>query len=196
MMANIFVALLECLAIYGPQASVGVQICYRGYGSPLVLMLQENHVLTDCGLRTLEVASFAHFDIRAADLHCRAIVQSATLRDALAELEWGSNGVLTLEVAREYLRLSVSAAGAACVVEIPRDSEAVELLDCSAPVRVSYRMKLLLPCLKALSAAVKTQVRVNAVGLLSMQHLLQSDTGCSAFVDYFVVPREDDDESD
>ena len=64
-----------------------------------------------------------------------------------------------------------------------------EIFDCSSKQSNTYKLALLQPDVKALSIAAKTQLRVNEIGLLSLQHMIKEDNNTS-FVDFFVAPLE------
>lgn len=58
--------LIECLNIFGTNSVGGVstalKICYEGYGSPLVLYLEDNGIITECSIKTLETESLVNFE--------------------------------------------------------------------------------------------------------------------------------------
>jgi len=187
---------LECLKIYGDNSSTSLQMAYRGPGTPLVLMLQEEHdVLTDCGITAVEGPLPAEFHLRNSEILSKIVMKSPSLRDAFNELDW-SNEHLTWEISPEapHFRLKARGTGTLCQVDYPRESEIFETFECAQPIKRDYRMKFLHPSLKALDIASKTQIRVNAVGLLSLQHMISTDDGNYAFVDFFIVPKEEGDE--
>jgi len=171
-------------------------MAYRGHGTPLVLMLQEEtDVLTDCGITAVEGTPPAQFNLRNSEILAKIVMKSSSLRDAFSELDW-SNEHLSWELSPEapYFRLKAIGTGTICQVDYPRDSEIFETFECAQLLKRDYRMKFLHPSLKALEIASKTQIRVNAVGLLSLQHMIPTDDGNFAFVDFFIVPKEDGDE--
>ncbi len=48
--------------------------------------------------------------------------------------------------------------------------------------------------MKALAQATKTQVRMNERGVLNLQHIIYTDNDLKSFVDFFVMPLEEEDE--
>eukprot|EP01120_Amphizonella_sp_Union-15-10_P008736 TRINITY_DN3190_c1_g1_i1.p1 TRINITY_DN3190_c1_g1~~TRINITY_DN3190_c1_g1_i1.p1 ORF type:complete len:165 (+),score=30.91 TRINITY_DN3190_c1_g1_i1:463-957(+) len=155
---------------------------------------EDNDVLTDCGIRTLEHLNTTEnpiFDINASDIVATVIMKSDSLRDAFNELDWSNSSVvLTVSSHTPHFRLSTSGTGASCQVDYPQDSEVFESFECKTTQIFEYKMKLLQPCVKALSGALKTQIRLNAQGLLSFQHILKTDDGQQCFVDFFIVPMD------
>jgi len=68
--------LLECLNIFGNSATTTLRMSYAGYGSPLVLMLEDGGVLTDCSIRTMEPEEPLHIDIRSTEIPSNIIMKS------------------------------------------------------------------------------------------------------------------------
>lgn len=191
--------LLDCLNIYGGSLShqtfPGVQIAYRGYGTPFLVMLEDNDILTDCALRTLEAENITSFQIRSSEIACRLVMKSDSLRDAFNELDWSNNScswILSNEA--PYFRLSTDGSESSCQVDYPKDNQVFESFECTKSVEFFYKMKQLQPCVKALSYAKKTQVRVNSEGLLSMQHMISHEDGNTSFVDFYILPLDMNDE--
>ena len=70
----------ECLTIFGsgsgPAGSVtSMKMCYAGYGQPLVVMLEEEGVLTDCSLKTLEPDEVLDFDFCSTNVINKIIMK-------------------------------------------------------------------------------------------------------------------------
>ena len=181
--------LLDCLKIYGEgSTTTALQIAHRG-NAPLLLMLEESEVVTDCGIKISDPVTLTQYNLREADIHTKIIMKSEALKEAFSELDW-SNDYLTWEISPEepHFRIKARGTGTACQVDYPKECEIFELFECSHPVVRDYKMKMIQPCLKALAVAKKTQVRINAVGLLSLQHMIPTEDNQFAFVDFFVVP--------
>ena len=58
-----------------------MRMSYAGYGSPLVMMLEEGGVVTDCNIRTLEAAEPTEIDIRATEIPSNIIMKSHWLAE-------------------------------------------------------------------------------------------------------------------
>jgi len=190
-------ALLDCLNIYGVHSQTALQIAYQSYGRPLLLMLEENEVLTDCGIRPNDSLSLTKYDIKAYPIVAKIIMKSESLCDAFNELDWSSD-FLTWEISDEapHFRLKAQGSGTLCQVDYPSDCEVFETFECMKASANEYKMKLLQPCLSALKLAKKTQIRINEQGLLSLQHMIATeDSQHYVFVDFFICSMEGDDES-
>uniref|UniRef100_A0A6B2LCN0 Checkpoint protein n=1 Tax=Arcella intermedia TaxID=1963864 RepID=A0A6B2LCN0_9EUKA len=184
---------LYCLKIYGDQStSTGVQIAYRGHGTPLLLLLEENDVTTDCGIRTVDfVKRPLKFDASRKNKVVRIVMQSENLKEALNELDW-NNDYLTWHISSDppLFRLRTKGTGTTCFVDYPTDSEIFEEFECDEATTRHYSMKYIKPCLRALSLAKKTQIMITNVGLLFLQHLIQTDDAPITFVDFYIPPKE------
>jgi len=190
-------ALIDCLNVYGTQTNTAqLQIAYQSYGKPLLLMIEENDVLTDCGIHPSEPLPLTQFNIHTAEVISILVMKSQSLRDAFNELDW-SNDFLTWELSPNapHFRLKAQGTGTMCQVDYPQDCEVFNSFECTRAIKKDFKMKLLQPCLKALTIAERTQVRMNELGLLSLQHMILTVDGQYAFVDFFIMPM-DDEESD
>ncbi|CAL1271164.1 unnamed protein product [Larinioides sclopetarius] len=87
--------LLECLNIFGGKNNPGsittVKMCYSGYGSPLVLLLEENGVITDCKLQTMEPEDILDFEFTPSKVINKIIMQSEILKEVWSDLDMNSD---------------------------------------------------------------------------------------------------------
>lgn len=58
----------------------------------------------------------------------------------------------------------------------------------------SYKTKLVQPTVKALTMSTKTQLRINERGTLNLQHMYVTDNDQTSFLDFYVIPLEEDEE--
>lgn len=182
--------------LVGPHAiSTSLKLAWKGYGSDLLLTIQDGSTHTDCSLRTLEADDQHDFDFRGTAIRSRVTISSESLREAFGELDWSSPYVSIL-VSDEapYFRIATSGSSGSCQVEYGRDSPAFDSFEASGSQKHSYKLALLQPCVKALHGASKTQIQINEAGLLSLQHLIKAADGTSSVVDFLFVPALDDTE--
>lgn len=151
--------------------------------------MEENGVVTNCGLKTLEPDPIHSFNFRAVPIYNKVIVDADHLRDAFNELDWSSphvNVVLTPEP--PYFRLSTSGPSGSCQIDYPK--EQFETFECEQTQSNNYKLSLIQPAVKALTVANKTQIRMNETGVLSFQHMIKNDTKFT-FVDFFIAPEDE-----
>lgn len=192
--------LLNCLSVSDDTVggSTAVKICYAGPGHPLVVMLDENGVLTDCGLRTLVADPPLEFDFIPSSAPNKFIVKSEVIRDALTEFDLLNSGVdvtFSIETNQRFV-LSIDGPLSACEIEISGTSDCVSRLDCKESQSYSYRLAMLLRTFKSLSLSRDTCIRMNNRGILSMQLMIQLPNQQSAVVEFLMCPSILADDSD
>eukprot|EP00842_Homolaphlyctis_polyrhiza_P000030 jgi/Hompol1/1027/HPOL_004429-RA len=172
----------------GAQSSpVSLQLSYPKTGGELTLMLQDGNVVTACELATYDNEPItdlhAHFEERP--LISKIIMKSDWLKTAFAELDDTSSD-LTLSISPVYpfLRMSASGLAGESDLDYPRDTEVLESFHCAMASTHRYKFTMLHPCMKALGMSIKTSIRVNEIGILSLQFMLQLTTTQISFVDY------------
>jgi len=192
---------LDCLNIFGssPTTPTSLQMLYRGYGNPLVLVLTEDkntNMVTDVTINTMESEGLINFNFRGSPIHNKVIMQSSCLKEAFNELDWSSTYVkMVLSPDAPFFRLQTAGNLGSCQVDYPKDSDEVfESFECTQTQENFYKLSVIQPTVKALGIASKTQVRMNQRGVLSLQHMI-SDSKISetCFIDFFVLPSDEGD---
>jgi cell cycle checkpoint protein len=200
------------------------RISYQGMGSPLSIILTEASIRTTCDLTTYEPAFNDEIPFDRQSLAFKTIMRGSWLFDAISELNSTTPERLTL-VARmgkgkPYFALSASGPLGSARVEFnnnptssrappptnPNDSssdaqpnllETFQLSDPSSPLKTTYKFSLIQKAAKAMSIATKVSVRADTQGVLSLQFMIEVESGKVSFVDYRFVPLvEDGDEGD
>ncbi len=186
---------------------MSLQLVYEGYGHSLLLMytyhiivnlyrLEENGIVTSCALKTLVTEKIVDFKFRAFSILNKVIMEAEYLKEAFNELDWSSQLItFTLSPDAPHFRLSTSGPAGSCQVDYPKESEVFESFECETTCSFSYKLSLLQPAVKALSIANKTQLRINEVGVLSIQHMIR-DEGNVSFVDFLLAPVQNMDDDD
>ncbi|ELT99083.1 hypothetical protein CAPTEDRAFT_116275 [Capitella teleta] len=128
--------LLECLNIFGassiPGATTALKMCHEGYGTPLTLLLEENGVLTDCSLKTLEPDETLDFNFLSTNVVNKIITKSECLKAAFSELDLSSDILEILMSPDEpYFRLSTFGNAGSIHSEFPKESDLVESFQCN-----------------------------------------------------------------
>jgi hypothetical protein len=80
-------------------------------------------------------------------------------------------------------------------VDFPSNKGNTEIFtefECKEPVTGTYSLAILRPCVKALGKSSQTNIRVNEMGMLSMQHVIPSVSVDDVvnWVEYIVVAQE------
>uniref|UniRef100_A0A6Q2YU73 RAD1 homolog (S. pombe) n=1 Tax=Esox lucius TaxID=8010 RepID=A0A6Q2YU73_ESOLU len=101
---------------------------------------------------------------------------------------------ITMSPSQPYFRLSTFGNSGNAHYDYPKDSDMMELFQCSKTQTNRYRMSLLKPSTKALALSCKVSVRTDSRGFLSLQYLVRNDDGQICFVEYYCCPDEEAEE--
>ncbi|XP_051907263.1 cell cycle checkpoint protein RAD1 [Hippocampus zosterae] len=191
--------LLDCLSIFGgstvPGMSTALRLCYRGYGHPLTLFLEEGGVVTVCKINTQEPEEPIDFEFCSSNVTNKVILLSESLKEAFSELDMTSEVLqITMSLSQPYFRLSTFGNAGSAHYDYPKDSDMMELFHCTTTQTNKYKMSLLKPSTKALALSSKVSVRTDSRGVLSLQYLVRNDDGQICFVDYYCCPDEEVDD--
>lgn len=188
--------LLDCLNIFGassvPGVTTSLKMCYTGYGHPLILMLEEAGVLTDCSIRTQEPDETLDFNFSSVNVTNKIIMKSECLKEAFSELDMTSE-VLEILMSPDvpHFRLSTFGNMGSAHSDFPKDSDMVESFQCTRTQTNRYKLSLLKPTVKALMLASRISLRTDHRGFLSMQYMIKVEDGQVCFVEYFCAPDEE-----
>lgn len=188
--------LMECLNIFGcpttPGAMTSLKLCYNGYGSPLNLLLEDEGVVTDCSIKTQEPDDVLDFDFNNANVINKIIMKSECLKEAFIEMDVSSD-VLQLSLSPDppYFRLSTFGGMSTFHMECPKDSELIELFQCSQAQTNRYKTSLVRPAAKALALSNKTSIRTDDRGFLCLQFMIVTENGHTSFVEFYCSPDEE-----
>ncbi|XP_061554989.1 cell cycle checkpoint protein RAD1 isoform X2 [Phyllopteryx taeniolatus] len=191
--------LLDCLSIFGgstvPGVSPALRLCYRGYGYPLTLFLEEGGVVTICKINTQEPEEPIDFEFCSSNVTNKVILLSESLKEAFSELDMTSEVLqITMSPSQPYFRLSTFGNAGSAHYDYSKDSDMMELFHCTTTQNNRYKMALLKPSTKALALSCKVSVRTDSRGVLSLQYLVRNDDGQICFVEYYCCPDEEVDD--
>lgn len=177
------------------------------------LSMLEGEVITECKIRTIidedgslhayaqngegnNVSSISNtpdfiaaFKLVPGQLN-KAILSSEHLREALAEISEfpGAATVrMLMSPSAPYFRLSTHGQSGSCEIDFPQGDESFVQFICHERYEFDYRLSLLKQAGKVLHHAKKTYLRMNAEGMLSIQHMIEHPSGKKSYVDYFVL---------
>lgn len=188
--------LLDCLTIFGasavPASATALKMCYRGYGHPLMLFLEEGGVMTMCKINTQEPEETLDFDFCSTNVVNKIILQSEGLKEAFSELDMTSDILqITMSPTKPYFRLSTFGNAGSAHLDYPKDSDLIEAFHCTETQTNRYKISLLKPSTKALALSCKVSIRTDNRGFLSLQYMVRNEDGQICFVEYYCCPDED-----
>jgi cell cycle checkpoint protein len=188
---------------FGSARSIESELSYEELGDRLQLILtdRQDSAITTCRFATFEPVRQQEADFMACPAVCKLIMKSGWLQDTLNEFS-SHTETITIHVSptKPYLALSASDYSGKTDVEYSNDTNVIEYFTCVRPFGNTYRFSLFSPVLKALGISLKTSIRVNDVGLLSMQFMIPSGDIHShppssmansrvSFVEYLISPN-------
>ncbi|XP_064612700.1 cell cycle checkpoint protein RAD1-like [Liolophura sinensis] len=191
--------LMDCLTIFGANPSAGsttsLKMCYAGYGSPLTLLLEEEGVLTDCSIKTLEPDEVLDFNFCSTNVINKIIMKSECLKEAFSELDMTSDVLeIIMSPDHPYFRLSTFGYAGSAYSDFSKDSDMVESFQCDQLQTNRYKLSLLKPSVKALGLSSRISIRTDNRGFLSLQYMIKAEDGQVCFVEYYCAPDEEMDD--
>lgn len=183
---------------------------YVGEGSPLSIHMSDNGVTTTCDLTTYEAESLEEIPFARDRLLLKTILRAPALLEAITELGAMSPAELIITANPQTRNagsatVSFSAVGALgdATVEFnagtTTENPILETFHCSARTSASFKFGLIKAAQRAMAVANKVSLRLDEDGVLSLQFLIEVDTGGGAedgvaFVDFRVVPLVEEEE--
>ncbi|RLU16326.1 hypothetical protein DMN91_012086 [Ooceraea biroi] len=188
--------LVECLCMFWPTSqedSITVQMFYKGTGYPLSVIIEEDGVITDCSLRTLEVDALLNFYLE--DVVNKVVLQTELLKDVIAELDPTSELVeLRLSPEEPFFRISTNGLGGTCHIDLPHESSLIDTFQCTSTAISNFKLSHIKPAMKPLSCANRVSLRTNDAGLLCFQYMIKTENGHTCFIEYYISPLIDTDD--
>ncbi|KIK54531.1 hypothetical protein GYMLUDRAFT_249463 [Collybiopsis luxurians FD-317 M1] len=212
----------------GSERGTGMRLTYIGPGFPLTVTLAQDASgpTTTCEIPTFDAEPHLELPFDSEKMVLKIILKSSWLRDALSELDSSCDKLAFIgnppeipeagaQTARQRQRarmqakpnFRIEAAGSFGNTEArfirrmdyPNDRDVLESFECVNPVSFSYRFSHIARTMRALQTSVKTSLRIDDEGLLSLQFLMPSSTsrlnsggGTSNFIEFRCLALEDD----
>ena len=193
-----FSVMMECLMMFSQTTTyTAMQMGYGGYGQPMIMMMEEGNERTQCTIRTMEYEEVTPINFRGTEVVNEVIVEAEMMKEAFGELDWSSTTVkIMMSPDAPYFQLSTEGAPGMCEVEYPNQPDVFEKFRCTKTQVNRYKLSVLIPTIRALAIAKKTQLRSNAAGVLCMQHMIQTEDRKMSFVDFLLLADDDPDDPD
>ncbi|EPQ58545.1 Rad1-domain-containing protein [Gloeophyllum trabeum ATCC 11539] len=184
----------------------GMRMSYAGPGHPLTLILAESSSgpTATCELTTFDPEGPVEIEFAQNTVNMHIILKSSWLRDALSELDpscekltfvctpapQGNNASRT-----PLFRILAEGMFGSTEMDYPNDREVLETFICTQPVKFTYRFSHIAKSTRALQASLKTSMRTDDFGTLSMQFMMPSGRGRDddgiLFVEFRCLPLDD-----
>lgn len=187
---------IECLSIFGTSPTPGImtalELRYSANGEPLILLLEENGVVTDCSIKTMDAAEVLDFNFCSGNVVNKIIMKSDCLKELFAELDTTSD-YLEIHMSPDKPNLRISTVGncGSMQSDFQKESEMIESFQCTKTQINRYKMALLKPSIKALMLSSRISMRTDSRGFLSLQYMVKAEDNHTCFIEYFCCPDED-----
>ncbi|KAI0198353.1 DNA repair exonuclease rad1 [Astrocystis sublimbata] len=175
-------------------------LIYNEEGSPLSVLLEESDVNTTCNIVTYTPDSPDDIPFDRADLDFKIIMQARWLLDSLSELAPMSPARITISALESapYLKLTSGGAAGSASVDFSNGRELLETFTLHRPWAQSYKFDLIKSASEAMRIASKVSFRGDGQGVLSLQFMVEVESGHVSFLDFRFVPyiTQEEDESE
>ncbi|KAE9398343.1 Rad1-domain-containing protein [Gymnopus androsaceus JB14] len=208
----------------GSDRKTSMRLTYIGPGHPLTLIVAEDASgpTTTCEIATFDAEPHLELPFDSEQMVLKIILKSSWLRDALSELDPSYDKLTFIgnppgvpepgaQTARErqrarlqakpILRIEATGTFGNTQMDYPNDRDVLESFECVKPVSFSYRFSHISRTVRALQTSVKTSLRIDSEGLLSLQFLMPSPTSrmnpsgsndTSNFIEFCCLALEDE----
>lgn len=183
-----------------------IDIVYEKVGEPLCLHMQNGRLETSFRLRTLDSPLTSELTFNPDQTTAQVIMKSAQLAPAFQELS--SSGESQLQLAftpashalSASFQLTTEGHYGSTEIEFPYDQVITEKFVCLEPIRHGYPIECVGYMVPALRHSLKTSLRTDTHGMLSVQFMITgartasrphsvSESG-NAFVDFLCCPLD------
>ncbi len=176
------------------------RLSYIAPGDPLCIILEETGVTTTCELVTYEPEFEEEIPLQLDALAHKIIMRASWLYDAISELSSTSPTRLTIVASPTAPCFTLSSNGplGSATVEFSNKANLLETFEVPRRTVNTYKFSLIKGATRAMAIASKVSIRADEQGVLSLQFMIEVDTGGVSFVDFHFVPfePEDDEESE
>ena len=166
------------------------RISYAAEGDPLCIVLEETGVTTTCELVTYEPEYREDIPLQREALAQKIIMRASWLHDAITELSSTSPTRLTIVASptAPYFTLSSSGPLGSATVEFSKDPQLLETFQVPKRTVNTYKYSLIRGASRAMAIASKVSIRGDEQGVLSLQFMIEVESGGVSFVDFRFVP--------
>ncbi|KAK9743608.1 Repair protein Rad1/Rec1/Rad17 [Popillia japonica] len=181
--------LTECLHIYGDDGSSSLKLSYEALGSPLCLVLKHNeeNISVDCEIQTMNTDEFVELHLSDEHISNKIVLNASALSEVLNELDPTSDDFqISISPDPPYFRITTSSAMGESIIDISKNSEMVDLYECSKKLVSTYAFSNIKQILKVLNLASKVSITIGETGLLALQLVVNSNE-IQMFVEYYVT---------
>ncbi|WFD45847.1 hypothetical protein GLX27_000472 [Malassezia furfur] len=158
-----------------------VEITYRDFGEPLSVGLHTGRIDMNFRLRTLDSSMVPDLQFSPETTVAQVIMKSEYLARAFQELDAGGETQVhvhfrprTGRTERGGLDLSTENSHGSTEISFPNENQLTEKFDCVESVACAYPLQCVAYMLQAIKTSLKTSLRIDENGMLSVQFMIAS----------------------
>ena len=166
------------------------RLSYQKLGDPLCIILEEKGVTTTCELATYEPEFQEEIPLQKDAIVTKIILRASWLNDAVNELSSTSPTRLTMvsSPVAPFFTLSSTGPLGSAIVEFSKDPQLLETFQVQEKTVNTYKYSMIKGANKAMALATKVSIRSDEQGVLSLQFMIELETGGYSFVDFRFIP--------
>ena len=166
------------------------RLSYESVGDPLCIVLEDAGVTTTCELVTYEPEFMDEIPLQKDVIAQKIIMRASWLHDAINELSSTSPTRLTMSSSpvAPFFVLSATGPLGSAAVEFTNDPQLLETFHVPHRTVNTYKFSLIKATNRAMELATKVSIRTDEQGVLSLQFMIEVETGGFSFVDFRFVP--------
>uniref|UniRef100_A0A1B6D9P5 Cell cycle checkpoint protein RAD1 n=1 Tax=Clastoptera arizonana TaxID=38151 RepID=A0A1B6D9P5_9HEMI len=136
--------MLECLTIFDhcssvPGLTTALMMSYQYEGAPLKMILEENGIITDCLLKTMNADDILDFHFPTNSEINKIIVLANDFKEIFNDLDTSTDYVeLFLSPEPPYFVITTHGLCGECQVNIPQNCDMIELFECKLDTKSSF----------------------------------------------------------
>ncbi|KAJ1550604.1 ssDNA endodeoxyribonuclease [Nowakowskiella sp. JEL0078] len=198
--------LLDCLTVFGQVASsngsgnswgqnanIGMKMEYP-VNEELMLILEENGVVTECRIKTYESPELENMKTLFFLGNSPAKL-STWLKSAFSELDSSAERFsILVSPNAPFFRLSSKSLIGDTQIDYPKDAGVFDSFTCDKICLNSYKFSMMLLSIKALNVSTKTYIMINERGFMFIQFKIPTNENEASFVDFVISPLVDEEE--
>lgn len=180
---------MEALNMFTGNTSV-LRMWYDGEGSPLMVCQEDEGIVVQAAIRTLNLQSMLDFEFTNTYVMCKAILSPTPIKEILRDLDNSAETVMLI-FTQNYIAFYTVGELGKIKIELPANAPHTEHLTCKEErVCFQYRSIQIKRLAESVRLSNKVSLRIDQRGVLCVQLLIpQSDQ--MVFVEFYCIADDD-----
>lgn len=189
----------DCLSMFlGGDYDSSLKLLHKGEGAPLIVVLEqhgEDDLVTECSVKTMEPLEVLDFDFEDAHVFSRVNIKAPDFFALLSDLDRFCEEIEINLSPNNFRLITLGELHNESNFEITNSSDMLISFNCTATSTNRYKAAHFRLVMKTLALGSKIALRTNKDGLLGMQVLIETGDNAQMFVEYFIMPLCEGDET-